>query len=363
MLTVSITSGLGAFTLQADMSAGAGLTVLYGRSGCGKTSLVNAVAGLLRPDAGQITLADRVLLDTAAGVFVPPHKRRIGYVFQDARLFPHLSVAANLDYGARFAPAPPDKAARDRLIEVLGIGALLTRRPGALSGGERQRVAFGRALMTAPRLLLLDEPLAALDAARKEEILPYLERLRAEGGPPMLYVSHDMREIVRLADDLVLMKNGRCVAQGRAEDVLSDPANVPLVGVQDAGALLRGRVLDHSADGLTRIQLSAGILTVPKLTAAPGTMLRMRLRAQDVILSVIEPTGLSSQNAVPAVITQIKKGSGPGVAVALEAGGDRLLARITARAQADLGLHIGQQVWAIVKASAVPPGAIAAKDS
>ncbi|MGB7317845.1 MAG: molybdenum ABC transporter ATP-binding protein [Planktotalea sp.] len=358
-LRIDIQQQLGAFTLDAQVNAGAGTTVVFGRSGSGKTSLINAIAGLSTPQNGRITLGDRVLFDAVQGINMPVHQRRIGYVFQDARLFPHLNVAQNLEFGARFASTPPSPAEHARLIEVLGISALLKRRPAALSGGEKQRVALGRALLSAPELLLLDEPLAALDEARKQEILPYLERLRAEGGPPMIYVTHDMSEIVRLADGLTVMRDGRCVVQGLAEDVLADPANMQLIGVQDAGALLRGVISHHGTDGLSTIRLSASELTVPHIDAAIGQSVRLRLRAQDVILSLSRPVGLSSQNALEAQITEIQQGSGPGVAIALHSGADRLIARITARALKQMQLSVGQKVWAIVKANALPPAAIA----
>jgi len=358
-LSISVTHDFGAAQMAFDVQADGGTTVVFGRSGSGKTSLVNMIAGLLTPDQGEITLDGETLLDTQAGVLVPPHKRQIGYVFQDARLFPHLSVAGNLDYGARFAQAPLTGAARGQLIDVLGIGHLLERRPGTLSGGETQRVALGRALMTQPRLLLLDEPLAALDAPRKQEILPYLERLRAQGRPPMIYVTHDMSEIVRLADRLVVLRGGRCVVEGSAQDVLSDPANMPLIGVQDAGALVHGALSAHTDDGLSLITLSAGSLLVPRIDAQIGTRMRLRLRAQDVLISIKPPEGLSSLNALPAKITNLRTGEKQGVAVALISGQDRLLARVTTRAVRELGLKEGQTVWAILKASAVPRAAIA----
>jgi len=333
-LQVDIQATLGRFKLDVQMHAGQGATVIFGRSGSGKTSLINAIAGLSHPASGRISLNGDLLFDGARGVHRPVHQRRIGYVFQDARLFPHLSVAENLDFGARFATVPLSAQQRLDVIDMLGIDALLTRRPAALSGGEKQRVALGRALLSAPRLLLLDEPLAALDAARKQEILPYFERLRAQGGPPMIYVTHDMSEIVRLADHLCILREGRSVTQGSAEDVLADPANMKLIGVQDAGALITGIVDHHASDGLSGVRLSAGMLYVPRVDAPPGTALRIRIRAQDVILSSSEPQGMSSQNMLKARVRAIHQGHASGVAVALICGRDRLLARITARALA-----------------------------
>lgn len=363
-LEVDIQCQLGAFALDARMSAAVGTTVLFGRSGSGKTTLINMIAGLQTPQGGRITLDDTVLFDSVQKVNLPVHRRRIGYVFQDARLFPHLSVARNLDFGARFAADGPLGAKRrSDLIEVLGIGALLNRRTAALSGGEKQRVALGRALLSNPRLLLLDEPLAALDLERKEEILPYLEQLRAQGGPPMIYVTHDMSEIVRLADTLVIVRDGNCAVQGVAEDVLADPENVKLIGVQDAGSLLHGVIESHAQDGLSAIRLSAGLLHVPRVDASIGRQVRMRVRAQDVILSLSAPVGLSSQNALEAVVTGIHVGTGPGVAVALRSGSDRLIARVTGRALTQMQLHVGQKIWAIVKANALPPAAIARASS
>jgi molybdate transport system ATP-binding protein len=214
MLRVDISKQLGEFSLEATFESQGRVTGLFGASGAGKTSLINIIAGLLKPDRGIVTLEGETLDDTTAGVHVPPHHRRIGYVFQDARLFPHLNVRQNLDYGRRMNRLPEDPAQRKRVLDLLDIGALLDRRPGKLSGGERQRVAFGRALLSKPRLLLLDEPLGALDEDRKREILPYLVRLRDEAGIPMVYVSHDAAELRQLATQIVMLKRGHITAFG-----------------------------------------------------------------------------------------------------------------------------------------------------
>jgi molybdate transport system ATP-binding protein len=217
MLAVDVEKRLGDFTLAARFETAAGVTGVFGASGSGKTTLVNIIAGLLRPDRGRIRLGDTVLFDSAAGIDMPAHRRRIGYVFQEGRLFPHLTVKANLDYGRRMNRLPADDAEMLRVIELLDIKHLLDRRPGKLSGGERQRVAVGRALLMQPRLLLLDEPLASLDTARKREILPYLERLRDVSGIPMVYVSHHPGELRRLANTVVRLDSGRVAAIGGKE--------------------------------------------------------------------------------------------------------------------------------------------------
>ncbi|WP_296423519.1 molybdenum ABC transporter ATP-binding protein [Yoonia sp.] len=348
MLQIAIQQRLGDFALDVAFTAPAGVTAIFGRSGSGKTSVVNAVAGLSDPDAGRIVVADQVLFDRAQRINLPPQRRRVGYVFQDARLFPHMTVARNLSYGGSHDAA--------RVIEVLGLGDLLGRRPAGLSGGERQRVALGRALMSNPQILLMDEPLAALDAPRKAEILPYLARLRDAVQIPILYVSHDVSEVARLATTLVIVDAGRVVANGPVGDVLSRPEAVPLLGVRDAGAVIMtkvaGRLLD---DGLTELAFSGGRILLPGSFGKLGDRVRLRIPAQDVILSRTAPTGISALNILPVTITALEQGRGPGVAVGLRAGNDKLLARVTRRSATRMGLAVGQQVYAIIKATAVGP--------
>ncbi|MDF1856292.1 molybdenum ABC transporter ATP-binding protein [Pseudooceanicola sp.] len=358
-LSVDISHRVGAFTLTAAFEAPGGVTALFGHSGAGKTTLVNAVAGLLRPDRGQIRLGDRVLCDSAARLCLPPHQRRIGYVFQEGRLFPHLSAAANLAYPARVTGRRPDAAATARVVEMLGIGPLLARRPGALSGGEKQRVAIGRALLSAPELLLMDEPLAALDPERKDEILPYLERLRDEAALPILYVSHVMEEVARLATSVVLLAEGQVVAAGLAEVLFADPDLAPRFGLRQAGALLSGQIIRHHPDGLSEIAVSGGQLFLPHVAADPGTRLRVRIEAQDVILARDRPQGLSALNILPAVVVAVKQGQGPGVIAQLKVGEDLILARLTARSALALDLVPGRHCHAIVKSVAVARGDVA----
>jgi len=348
MISIAIKKRLGNFELDVQIEAPKGVTAVFGRSGSGKTSVVNAVAGLLQPDAGRIAVGNVVLFDKAAKTQLPPHRRRIGYVFQDARLFPHMSVMRNLSYGGSHDA--------ERVIDVLGLGELLNRMPAGLSGGERQRVALGRALMCDPQLLLMDEPLAALDAPRKAEILPFIERLRDEVKIPMLYVSHDVSEVARLATTLAVIEGGRVTASGPVGTVLSQPETVPLVGVRAAGAVITtkvaGRLLD---DGLTELAFSGGRIVLPGLLGVLGQTVRIRIPAQDVILAREAPKGLSALNILPVIITRIEQGRGPGVAVGLKAGEDHLLARVTRRSASRMDLTVGQQIYAIIKATAVGP--------
>ncbi len=351
-LSVALRHSFADFKLDVAFDSPLGVTALFGRSGAGKTSVINAVSGLLRPDAGRVVVGETVLFDSENGLDLPVHRRRVGYVFQDARLFPHLSVRGNLGYGARFAGGvDPVKFAR--VVEMLGIGALLDRRPAALSGGEKQRVAIGRALLARPRLLLLDEPLAALDDARKAEVVPFLERLRDEADLPILYVSHSVGEVARLANTVVVIEAGRVVRAGPTVEVLADPAAVPSLGLREAGALLNATVIGHHADGLSEVATSGGPLILPHVDAPPGTRLRIRIAAQDVILSIARPVGLSALNIVPVQIVSLRDGNGPGVMVQLRAGDDLLLARVTRRSATDLGLVPGLDCHAIVKTVAV----------
>ncbi len=348
-LGVRITHRLGDVTIEADFEAPAGATAIFGRSGAGKTTIIRAVSGLLRPDSGRIAIDGRTVFDSETGVFVPPHKRRIGYVFQEGRLFPHMTVQSNLTYGGQHD--------FDRLVDVLGLRSLLSRRPATLSGGERQRVALGRALMSRPDLLLLDEPLAALDAGRKAEILPYLERLRDEGGVPMIYVSHDISEIARLASTFVLVDKGKTRAAGPIGEVLSDPAMGGVLATRDAGAVISGKIGDHdAATGLTRFDFDGGAVLVAGGAVPVGIPARVRIAASDIILSLGKPEGISALNVIPVTITAIEPAGQSGVLVGLRAGSAMLLARITRASSEAMGLKTGARIHAIVKATAVMTG-------
>lgn len=343
-LSVELTHRVGDFDLDVAFDAPAGVTALFGRSGAGKTTVINAIAGLLRPQSGRIVLDDQTVFDTQTKVDLPPHRRRLGYVFQDGRLFPHLSVRRNLTYGQSADAAPLEE-----VCELLGIGDLLARRPGGLSGGEKQRVAIGRALLSGPRMLLMDEPLAALDTARKTEILPYLERLRDQTRVPILYVSHAMGEVARLATTVVVMEAGRVVRSGPATQVLSDPDMVRQLGVREAGAVLPATVAAHHADGLTELRVTGGRLFLPRIDTQIGGRTRVRVLAQDVILSRDPPQGLSALNILPGQIVSLRDGAGPGVVAQIRCGEDLLLARITRRSAQALALGPGASVHAVIK--------------
>lgn len=350
-LSIDIRRSLGGFDLNTTFEAPEGVTVLFGRSGSGKTSVVKSVAGLVTPEQGRITLNGRVLFDAGTRTDVPVHKRRLGYVFQDSRLFPHLSVRDNLCYAARVsgrgAKDPKDVGA------LLGISHLLDRRTHSLSGGEAQRVAIGRALLSEPDMLLMDEPLASLDGPRKAEILPYLETLRRETGLSILYVTHNMAEVARLATHIVLIDDGRVVRSGAPEEVLTDPDMVRMLGIRDAGAVLSAKVAAHHPDGLSELAISAGTLLLPAVDAPVGAKLRVRILAQDVILARTRPEGLSALNILPVRVLAVRRGEGPGVIVQLKAGEDRLLARITRRSADALNIVEGAECYAVMKSVAV----------
>ena len=349
-LSVDVRHRLGAFELDAAFESSGRLTALFGASGSGKTSLVNIIAGLIRPAAGHIATDGRVLVDTAKRIFVPKHRRRIGYVFQDARLFPHMSVGQNLAYGGWFAPRGERRADKSAVVELLGIGELLDRRPNLLSGGEKQRVAIGRALLASPRLILMDEPLASLDEARKAEILPYIERLRDETGVPIVYVSHSVVEVARLATDVVVLKEGKVAACGPAADILQRLDLLPDEERAEGGALLDMTIASHDQRyGMTVLASAAGEIRVALVDAAPGSAVRLRIRARDVILATERPQGLSALNILAGKIAGLSSDRGPLVDVKIDCHGQAIVARLTRQSTHALGLRLGQDVFAVIK--------------
>lgn len=343
--------GRNGFALDVAFDApDSGVTALFGPSGCGKSTVLNAVGGLLRPQQGRITIGDTVVLDTGRGIAVPPERRRCAVVFQDARLFPHLSVETNLRYGLRRAPRDAPGPAFEEVVTLLGIGHLLARRPAGLSGGEKQRVALGRALLARPLLLLMDEPLAALDAARRAEVLPFLARLRDAAGLPILYVTHALDEVDALADHLVLLEGGSVLAEGPVTE-LAARTDLPLAARRDAGVLLDCRVGAAPLGGLTRLDFAGGTLVTTLHPGAPGTRLRVRVRARDIAVAIEEPRGVSTQNILRATLADIQSaGEGQEVFLRLAIGPSALLARITRDSVRRLALLPGMELWALVKA-------------
>lgn len=344
-LQVAIKAQMGAFVLDVDFAAPKGVTALFGPSGCGKSSIINAIAGLIRPDQGHIICAARLLFDSAARVNLPPHRRRLGVIFQDARLFPHLSVQQNLTFGRWFAGRHRRGPSLQDVSDLLGIGHLLRRRPATLSGGEAARVAIGRALLAAPDMILADEPLAALDETRRAEILPYFAALRDAALVPMIYVSHSVSEVAHLATTVVAMANGRVIGVGPVEEIFG---RSDVMGAQ-ASTMLPARLIRHHADGLSELLCDAGQIFVPQMDATLGTVHLLRIRSSDVMLSRNRPSGLSALNILQGEICSITPHSGGAVMVSLRAGQATINARITQRSCAALGLELGQSCYAIVK--------------
>ncbi len=353
-LFVKAKQRLGTFALDATFTSERGITALFGRSGSGKTSMIRIIAGLAQPDEGQVVLGGEVIMDTERRVFVAKHRRRFGYVFQEARLFPHLSVRHNLSYGRWFAKNAAPAEGLDRIVALLGIEDLLERRPEKLSGGEKQRVAIGRALLSAPRLLLMDEPLAALDDARKAEVMPYLERLRDEMQIPIVYVSHSIAEVARLANQVVVMRDGKVEAVGSAVDVLShSPASFER---RDAGALLEGWVESVDAHHrIATIALKSARLHVPGAMLNPGKAVRVLVSSRDVMLAMKKPEALSALNVLEGIVQNMTQAEDATIDVLVDCGGDAILSRITSFSAERLGLRIGVAVFAVIKTVALEP--------
>ena len=357
MLELSVWRRQGDFTVQLDLTAGQGVTALFGPSGSGKTSVINMVSGLYRPDRGRIVVDGRVLFDSQAGIDLPPEKRRLGYVFQDGRLFPHLSVRANLTFGMDRVPADQRSVSVDDVVDVLGIGHLLDRRPARLSGGEKQRVAIGRALLASPRILLMDEPLAALDTQRKAEVLPFVASLSKRFAIPILYVSHAMDEVLHLADTLVLMDGGQAAAVGVVEDLLARPDLRVLTGRLDAGAAVKAIVAGHDATyGVSTLAFAGGTLFVAGCDLPVGTPVRVRVHARDVAIAIEPPSRVSIRNVLPATVRSVSETEGHLADIMLDCGGTVLWSRITAMGQSQLKLAPGMKVYALIKALTIAGG-------
>ncbi|MEM7099482.1 MAG: molybdenum ABC transporter ATP-binding protein [Pseudomonadota bacterium] len=355
MLSVNLHHTFPNLTIEARFSVPtqpAGITALFGRSGAGKTSIINAVAGLLKPDLGEISLNDTVLTNSATDEHLPPSRRQIGYIFQEPRLFPHLSVQRNLKYGIGLGERQPSPFKFQAIVELLGLQSLLRRPPENLSGGEKQRVAIGRAILSNPTLILADEPLAALDEARRSELLPYFEQLRDELNIPMLYVSHSVAEVARLASDILVIEDGKITQQGSTVEVFNSPRTLSAMP-KEFGALLDTVVVAHDETGLTKLDASGEELYVPKVERAIGASLRVRIPAQDVVIALSEPKDISALNVLSGKIRSLEEQGDGTVAVAISTRAGDVLAKVTQKSVQSLGLCPGISCFAITKTVAI----------
>ncbi|OKL43907.1 molybdenum ABC transporter ATP-binding protein [Pseudovibrio exalbescens] len=355
MIAVDVQGRAGNFASSVAFESAGDVTAVFGPSGCGKTTLIRMICGLHTPERGQIRVGDTLLYDQRAGLNVPAHKRRLGVVFQEPRLFPHLGVTANLRYG-QWAGGRSSPLSFDDVVDLLGLGALLQRRTAFLSGGERQRVAIGRALLAGPRLLVMDEPLASLDAARKAEILPYLVALKAEIGIPMLYVSHSLSEIEQLATDMVVMTDGRVVTSGALDEVLNRLDVPGFSEGPEAGSRVKGRLIAHDEDTATgRIAFEGQQVVVPLPRPRSLGPVLLHIQAKDVIIALEPPRGLSIRNQLSGKIAALHQPAGPYVEVLVQVGAQQVRARITQLAARDLQLDVGQSVYVLIKSVALEP--------
>jgi molybdate transport system ATP-binding protein len=351
MLEVRVTKHLANFDLDTEFASDSGITALFGRSGAGKTTLVKAIAGLVRPDRGSITVNGDCLFDSARGIDLPVERRRVGYVFQEGRLFPHLTVHGNLDYGYALALSSQRYVEFNQVVDLLGLEPMLERRPANLSGGEKQRVAIGRALLASPRVLLMDEPLAALDNLRKGEILRYIECLHDEIKVPIVYVTHAVEEIVRLADVVVVMAGGKVLATGKPSEVMGRVELRAHTGIFEGGTVIDAKVASHDLSyDLTTLEFAGGRLTVPGVDALIGESIRLRVRARDVSIALTRPADISVLNVLHGQVVEATAGIGSTCNVRVDVGGVNLAARITRLSADRLGLGAGREVYVLIKA-------------
>lgn len=354
-LLVDIRKTLGPFVIDARFDCAGGVTALFGKSGAGKTSIVQMLAGLVTPESGRIEIDGVPAYDSAARIDMPAETRRIGYVFQDARLFPHMNVRRNLEYGARRnRHADARNPSFDDVVDVLAVGPLLNRQPHLLSGGEKQRVAIGRALLSAPRLLLMDEPLAALDADRKWEIIPFIDRIHREFGTPIVYVSHAVDEILQIADTMVVIVDGGVAAAGPVDDIMNRPDLVRAAGDGNAGSVIPVTVdRFDGAYGIAALAFAGGEFRVTAPGLKPGDRLRIRVRARDVSLATTRPRDVSVLNIFEGTVLSVTANGQPQVDVAIDVGGATIWSQITRKSLDDLKVGPGSKVFAMVKAVAI----------
>jgi molybdate transport system ATP-binding protein len=357
MIKVDVERRVGDLDLAVRFDLDARVTALFGRSGAGKTTVVNLIAGLIRPDRGRIEIDGRVLFDSVAGVDVPVHERRVGYIFQESRLFPHYSVRRNLLYGRDLVASEERYVDFDHIVELLGLKDLLERRPGDLSGGEKQRVAIGRALLASPRILLLDEPLASLDARRKHEILEYVELIRDDVRIPMIYVSHSVEEVVRLAEQVVLLNAGKVAAVGEVEEVMGRPDLGAAAHIFEGGTVIDAKLTAQDMKyELATLAFDGGTLAVPNVDALIGEPIRLRIRARDVSIALDAPRGISIQNVLRGRVQAIGEPVGGVVIVSIAVGAVTLRSRVTRRAAEELELKAGLDIFALIKAVSLETG-------
>ena len=359
MLEIDVHKRLGEFNIEASfVTNGAGVTALFGHSGAGKSSIIKMIAGLLRPDRGRIVVNNRCLFDKKRGIDIRPEKRRFGCVFQEDRLFPHLSVQDNLTYGLKRTPKSERHIALGTVVDLLGIDHLLQRHPATLSGGEKQRVAIGRALLASPLMLLMDEPLASLDTARKAEVLPFIARLPKELSIPIIYVSHSVDEILNLAHMLVFLSNGSVAAKGSVEELAAQPEFQQIAGRAEAGVVFATRVVSHHPeDGMTRLEFTGGYLSVMRIDIPVGETVRVRVHPKNVGISLTPVPGTSIQNFFAATVESITDPHlGTPVDVKLRIGKAPLLVTITPKAAFELDLKPGKEVFAMIKSVSVSLG-------
>lgn len=355
MIEIAFRHGIGTLDMSVDIRANNAVTAIFGHSGCGKTTLINVVAGLVRPVEGKVVVNDRVFLDTDKGIFLNPERRRVGYVFQDARLFPHMSVLGNLRYGIRPTIRHRTEYALDGTIALLELAPLLNRFPGALSGGEKQRVSIGRALLSGPELLLMDEPLASLDRPHKQEILPFIRRLCRQYTLPVLYVSHSIDEVVQLADSVVTMARGKTTGHGPVEGIFDLPDDSADIANPDASTVFCGRVHAHDDEyHLSTVTCGGGTLIVPRCRHIIGEQVRVRIRARDVTIGIRPPAGASVLNVLTGVLLDTRETRIPGqIDVFVGVNDTKIVSRITRRSYEVLALNPGTRVYLMVKSVAI----------
>jgi len=353
-IDVSCQKQLAGFSIDANFQAGGGITALFGRSGSGKTTIINMLAGLDQPDHGVVRIDGQEVFNAGENINIPPERRHIGYVFQEGLLFPHMTVVENLKYGARFHKKTGNETDFHNIVDLLQLGNILNRRPKSLSGGEKQRVAIGRAILKKPDLLLMDEPLASLDDGLKTEILKFIERLRDELSLAIVYVSHSMEEVIRLADTIILLDQGKTIAQGSVEEIMNNLDLWPYTGRHEAGAVFPVKVVGHDLKyGLTELAFAGGRLVVSKLEALPGSELRVRIRARDVTISLEKPNQTSVLNVFKGQITDIRShDETPQCEVKVDIGVP-VIVRITRKSLYNLSLETGKNVYLMIKSAAI----------